>query len=291
MEHSHLRIMRNFVERKLTIWPEFTAALVVGSVATGEARSDSDVDCILIFDKFNEGIVPAEFVWNPSTDTFHTIFDVEATDVGGVQVDANRVELSNFLNQEWSDDLKHDLAHALMIYDRHQTVSQAIEEKLSYSDTLRISRIQNHLGWASYHLEEWRLQGWVERGGIESAHDQITAALEQIIQLLHAYNREWLPSRYRWLVSTSRLKWLPTKCLENLRDAICQVSPDKESLLKRRSVLISVLNSIRKKLEEDDLLSSPLDAFVADHPGLGYAHNFDSWLEEHQSLIAAREGS
>lgn len=119
------------MERKLTIWPEFITALDVGSVSTGEARSDSDVDCLLIFDQFDEGIVPAEFGWYPATDTSHTIFEVEVTEVGGVQVDANRVELGDFLNREWSEDLKHDLAHAFMIYDRHQTLAQAIEEKPS----------------------------------------------------------------------------------------------------------------------------------------------------------------
>ena len=65
---SQVALMREFVRRKLEVWPEFVAALVVGSIAHGEARSDSDVECVLVFDPLDEAIVPAEFVWVPATD-------------------------------------------------------------------------------------------------------------------------------------------------------------------------------------------------------------------------------
>src|SRR5699024_11035722 len=107
MESSHVGLMREFVNRKLVDWPEFIAALITGSVAHGEARPDSDIDCILIFDQVNEAIVPAEFVWDPSSDTYCTIFETEATSGNGIQIDASRVALEEFLDQEWPEHLKH----------------------------------------------------------------------------------------------------------------------------------------------------------------------------------------
>lgn len=285
MESSQTGLMREFVNRKLSGWPEFTAALIVGSVAHGEARPDSDVDCIFIFDHMNHAIVPAEFVWNPESDTYHTIFEIEATEVNGIQVDADRVELEEFMNRDWSEDLKHDLSHALVIYDRFDTVAPAINARLKYPDSLRFSRVQHHLLWAAYHLEEWRLSGWLSRGGLESAHDQITAALEEIIQLLHAYNREWLPPRYRWIVSAQNLDWLPDTFAKSVVEVITHVTPDPQSLLKRQRTLNSILDSIRGQLEFDGLLASPVEAFVASHPDLGYAHNFDDWKRENRKIM------
>jgi len=285
---SQLELMRRFVHRKLEVWPEFVAVLIVGSVAHEEARSDSDVDCVLVFDKLDEAIVPAEFVWVPATDSYHTIFEVEASDVGGIQIDAKRVALDDFRCQEWSESFKHELAHALVLYDRQQSVAEILKKRVAYPESLRLSRIRDHLGWAEYYLEEWRLLGWIDRGGIEGAHDQLTAAFEELIQLLHAYNREWLPWRYRWMVSAQRLSWLPDDYPQRAVEITSRVSANKESVLKRRSEIISVLNDTLDRLQSEGLLAGPDEAFIAAHSGLGYAHNFDVWRGAHQKLLKMR---
>jgi len=285
---SQIELMHRFVHRKLEVWPEFVAVLIVGSVAHGEARPDSDVDCVLVFDKMDEAIVPAEFVWAPATDSYHTIFEVEASDVGGIQIDAKRVALDDFRRQEWPESFKHELAHALVLYDRRQSVAEILKQRVAYPESLRLSRIRDHLGSAQYHLEEWRLLGWIDRGGIESAHDQLTAAFEELIQLLHAYNREWLPWRYRWMVSAQRLSWLPDDYPQKAVEITSRVSATKESVLKRRSEIRSMLDDTLDRLQTDGLLAGPDEAFIAAHPWLGYAHNFDTWRGTHRELLRMR---
>ena len=285
---SQVELMRQFVHRKLERWPEFVAALIVGSVAHGEARPDSDVDCVLVFDKLDEAIVPAEFVWVPATDAYHTIFEVEASEVGGIQIDAKRVALDDFRRQEWPESLKHELAHALVLCDRRQTVTGIIEERVAYPESLRLARIQDHVGWAAYYLAEWRLLGWIDRGGIESAHDQLTAAFEELIQLLHAYNREWLPCRYRWMVSAQWLSWLPDDYRQRAAGITSRVAANRESLLERRREISAMLDTTLDRLRSEGLLADPDAAFIAAHPGLGYAHNFDAWRGAHQKLLRER---
>lgn len=46
----------------------------MGSVATGAARADSDIELVLFMDPVNLHLVPAEAIWAPGTDTFHSIF-------------------------------------------------------------------------------------------------------------------------------------------------------------------------------------------------------------------------
>ena len=96
-----------------------------------------------------------------------------------------------------------------MIADRGGTSGLLLQERLQYPDALRQCRVAEHFDRAGYYSEEWRVQEWVVRGGLEGAHDQLTATFEEVIKLLHAYNRAWLPWRYRWLVSARKLAWLP----------------------------------------------------------------------------------
>ena len=96
-----VRLTRLFIDRDLEVWPEFRAALIGGSLAPGENRVDSDVDCIFVFDQLDERVVPAEFVWVPQTGSYHSIFEVEASDVGGVQIDAWRVSTEEFRSTTW----------------------------------------------------------------------------------------------------------------------------------------------------------------------------------------------
>lgn len=286
--NSQLELMHRFVHRKLEVWPECVAVLIVGSIAHGEARSDSDIDCVLVFDKVDEAIVPAEFVWVPATDSYHTIFDVEASEVGGIQIDAKRIALDHFRHQEWPEGFKHELAHALVLYDRHQSVAEIIKKRVTYPESLRHSRVRDHLSWAEYYFAEWRLLGWIDRGGIESAHEQLTAAFEELIQLLHAYNREWLPWRYRWMVSAQRLSWLPSDYPKRVVKITSRVAANTESVLKRRGEIISMLDDTRDRLQSEGLLADSGEAFIAAHPGLGYAHNFDAWKDAHQKLLKTR---
>ncbi len=283
-----IRLARLFVERELDPWPEFVAALIVGSVAHGEARPDSDVDCILVFDPLDERIVPAEFVWIPETDSCHTIFEVEASEVGGVQIDAKRMSLEEFRTREWEEGFKHDLADALVLRDRSGEVTAVLEERLRYPEELRRSRVAKHCARAWYYAEEWRLKAWLARGGPACAHDQLDAAFGEVVELLHAYNAVWMPWRYRWLLSALKLPWLPEGFGESADAIVAAASPTEESLAERRSSVVRVLDAIGSELRAAGLLADPGEAFAAAHPELGYGHNMDAWRRGHERLLGER---
>lgn len=283
-----IHLARLFVERGLEPWPEFVAALIVGSVAHGEARPDSDVDCILVFDPLDERIVPAEFVWIPATGSYHTIFEVGASEVGGIQIDAKRVSLGELRTHEWEEGLRHDLASALILADRRGKVAAVLEERLRYPDELRRSRVAEHYARARYYAEEWRLQAWLARGGPACAHDQLDAAFGEVVGLLHAWNAVWIPWRYRRLLSALKLPWLPEGFGESADAIVAAASPTEESLAARRGSVVRVLDAIGSELRAAGLLADPDEAFAAAHPELGYGHNMDAWRRGHERLLRER---
>jgi len=285
-----VRLIRLFIEHELEVWPEFRAALIVGSIAHGENRVDSDVDCIFVFDQLDERLVPAEFVWVPQTGSYHSIFEVEASDMGGVQIDAWRVSTEEFRSGEWDEGLRHDLAVAIVIADRDGTSSLLLQERLQYPDALRQCRVAEHFGRAGYYSEEWRVQEWIGRGGLGGAHDQLTAAFEEVLKLLHAYNRVWLPWRYRWLVSARKLPWLPDGFHESVQTIATSVSQSQESLVQRRAAVTRLVDAIGVRLRAEGLVAEPGEAFRATHPGLGYGHNMEAWRQGHREILKERSG-
>jgi predicted nucleotidyltransferase len=282
-----IRLTRLFVERKLEPWPEFLAALVVGSVANGEGRPDSDVDCIFIFRRLDERVVPAEFVWQPETDKFFTIFDAEADQIGAVQIDAGskRVALDEFLAADWEEDLKHELSQAIVLFDRDNSVMPRIAEKLHYPDEFRVERVAVLTTAIEQSLETWRLQSWITRGGLMCAHEQLSAAFEDVLKLLHAVNRAWLPWRYRWLISALKLPWLPVDFASRAQDAYRNGNLTDADLWRRQAILLQLLEDIRDYLKADASLALPANAFAQAHRDLGYAHNFEAWIVAHREFL------
>ncbi len=286
-----LALMRQFVERNLEPWSEFQAALVVGSVAHGEARVDSDVDCIFLFDPLDERIVPAEFVWSPTTDTYSTIFEVDALAVGGIGIDSHRMSVAEFFSSEWEEGFKHELALAIVLFDREAKIAPLLAERLRYPDSLRLERIREHYFEADSCSEEWRVRAWVKRGGPLCAHEQLAVALEEIIALLHAYNRTWLPWRYRRLISTLKLRWLPEGFAESLPAILCEVAPTEESVARRGRRTVDLLETVADQLRAEGLLTNVPDAFAAAHTALGYAHNMGAWHQAHREQLRERGSS
>ena len=282
---------RQFIERKLEPWPEFQAGLVVGSFAHGEARVDSDVDCIFLFDHPDERIVPAEFVWSPTTDTYSTIFEVDALAVGGIQIDARRMSVAQFCSSEWEDGFKHELASAIVLFDRERTIAPLLAQRLQYPDSLRLKRIREHFFEADRCSQEWQVRAWVRRGGPLCAHEQLAVAMEEIIALLHAYNRTWLPWRCRRLISTLKLQWLPDGFAESVPAILCGVAPSEESVARRWQRTVDLLKTIADQLQAEGLLTNVSDAFATAHTALGYAHNMGAWEQAHRELMLERGSS
>ncbi len=60
----------NFIEIELAREPAVQAVIGIGSIASGLARADSDIDAVVFLDPFDAYIIPAEFVWHPSDRSF-----------------------------------------------------------------------------------------------------------------------------------------------------------------------------------------------------------------------------
>lgn len=285
-------LARTFVERKLVPWPTFEAALIIGSIGHDEDRPDSDVDMVLLFDPLDLRIVPGEFVWTPADDQFHTI-RIEASDIGGVQIDAKRLSVGHLEQGELDDGFKHELAHAIPLFDRSGRVTKILEHRLSYPGERRRALALRHRGLAGIYQSKVAARGrerWTNRIGWAGLIDLLVAGLEEVVLTIHAYNGEFPPYRYRRLLSVERLDWIPGG-FAAFRDAVLSpaLADSESNFLRANEAFDSVLAEVDARFRELGWAEDAGHLWVLSHPDLGFAYNMEEWKQAHEALLAERE--
>ncbi len=280
------RLFMQLLDRHLAPVRSFVGAVLIGSRIHDEHRPGSDVDCVLIFEEVDDRVIPGEFVWTPDDDAFHSIFEVAATEVGGLQVDAigRRLSWAEFSEGPWPEGLTHDLALSRVVFERGRDVSGLIARRTLYGDDIQLERLGDAMAWLDYHLEAWRLELWVQRGGLIGAHDQLDAAFEQLVSALHAYNRRWMPWRYRRLVSALKLPWLPADFAEHVESL--RTDPTSASLEARAEILRRLQSELMSKLDDEGLGDDVRKRWSLPFRGLGFASSMDAWQQAHDQWTA-----
>jgi len=97
--------LMDFIERELVSEPAVKAVIGIGSLSSGLARPDSDIDAIIFLNPFEWYIVPAEFKWRPSDRSFQSIFSHMPESEKYMQFDFARFDLAQWsdLSFEWAE--------------------------------------------------------------------------------------------------------------------------------------------------------------------------------------------
>lgn len=158
---------------------------MLGSVATGTARDDSDIDVALFMCPLERYIVPAESIWRPDDDTFHSIVSEDITaGPDDLQLDIHRYDLSLWRSpgHEWPEPTRAELATGWIAFDRDGEVPTLVAEHVTYDDGHRLHQLDEALVWLDQHLDRDKLvQRWETLEAVV-AHDRLQAAYEYLVQ-------------------------------------------------------------------------------------------------------------
>ena len=287
-EHK-LKLVRQYVDTELKAWPEVQGMVVVGSVARGVCRPDSDIDTYVFFHPtVEEAVVPAEFMYVFSTREYHDIFTDETTvapDGDCIHLDVKRVGMSVLEGQNGLDEGERaQLANGIVVWDREGRLTPRLAVYVTYSEDLQRERLLEHLSWSDYLLAERQILKWIDRCGQLAAHDQLITAAEHLIQTLFAYNRQWKPHRTLWLEELSRLEWQPEGLRSTLEEALVIRALTQEDLHRRLVKLQDLFGAITVRLVQDGFLPAEDPSFWIfreTHCQLGYSYNMPEWREAH----------
>lgn len=269
-----------YIQHEVTQVDAVQAIIVIGSVCTGNARPDSDIDGIVFLDPFDEYGVPAEAIWRPEDNTYHSSF----AGVKGVAVDFTRLDLAQWRDPtfSWPEPRRAELSSGWIAFDRGDTIVQLIAERTEYDDGTRQARLDEAIIWLDQHLG-WNQPPRVwENLGPLIAHDRLSAAYFYLVQALFAINRRWRTWRNREMSAVLALPWLPQEFELRVLQATMAADPDHAAYQARVEAMDSLFHAVLAKVQADgDYGREPIkEAFIRLNEEPGRAWNMADW--EHQ---------
>lgn len=274
--------LSDFIDQILKPEPALCAVNGVGSIAFGTMRPDSDIDAVLFWDNVDPYIVPAEFIWVPESNTYHSIFEANVPETG-IQFDFQHFDLNEWADPGfvWSEGQCAAFVESWLVYDRDGSVAQLLTERTTYTASLR----REHLDQALLDMEliwDDPTPLW-ENLGAAVAFARAQVAYDALTRALFACNWRWRPWRLREMTYLLTLPWLPADFVTRVITALNGPSIDLEGYCQRFLVLRGLCDDLLAQLaDEDGYGTDPIGAaFVRNHDRPGYAHNMDAWNAEH----------
>lgn len=277
--------LMKFIELELAPEPAVQAVIGIGSLASGLARPDSDIDAVVFLDPFDAYIIPAEFIWRPSDRSFHSIFSRKPGLAAGIQLDIQRLDLTQWADPAfaWPEGSCADIGGGWLAFDRPGKAASLIAARTAYTDAVRMARLDEALIWLDQHLSDDRPQTRWRSLGPLAAHDRLQAAYGYLGQALFAYNRRWRPWRNREMPYLLALPWLPDDFENRLVGALWISSRDYAGYLSRVAALRGLFDDLVARLVADGLYSEDAvsQAFIRAHDEPGRSWNMDAWNLDH----------
>ena len=270
-----------YIEKEILTDTAVQGIVVIGSVAKGIARADSDIDAVVFLDPFDLYAVPAESKWRPEAGTFHSIF---ANLPDAIQLDFHRVDLAQWEAPSfaWPESLCAELNEGWVAFDRNGRIHPLIAERTAYKDEIRQQRLDEaiiHFDWLLD--EETTEQTWHNLGPVV-AHYRLHSAFEYLVQGLFAYNRHWRTLKSRELADLVELPWLPDQFEEQLLPAMNAIGTDHAAYEQRVTQLRQFFNALVDQCQQDGLYQKVVDeAFIRQHEEPGRAWNMEAWSRKH----------
>jgi predicted nucleotidyltransferase len=287
---------KRFIQEVLEPETAVKGIIGIGSIATGQMRPDSDIDAIIFLDPFDYHIVPAEAIWDPETDTFHSIFvENEQLHQQGLQVDFLRLKWPQWADPsfEWPEPRRAELSQGWIAFDRSGRLEQVIAMHTIYDYDTRLKRLDEAIIWLDQHLNWSKPQKNWETLGPLVAHDRLHAAFHYLVDALFAYNSMWRPWRNREMDALLQLAWLPDNFAERALVAANAPSLDYSGYEARREALQSLFADLLQQLVTNgDYTHVPIDqAFIRQSEEPGRAWNMEEWNKFRTVRKLSREDS
>jgi len=280
--------LSTFIQREVVPTTAVQGVIVIGSVAKGIARPDSDIDAVIFLDPYDLYAVPAESKWQPDQGTFHGIFSkVE----DGIQLDFKRVDLKQWSapDHAWPESICAELSEGWVAFDRHGHIQPLIGERTKFSDDIRQARLDDAIVRLDWLLNPAKVEQTWAALGATTAHYRLHSAYDYLVQALFAYNRRWRTLHSRELSDLITLPWLPAQFEEQLLQATNALAVDHDRYQQRVMVLRQFFNDLLVQCQQDGLYGPDAlsEAFIRQHDEPGRNWNMEEWTRLHQQRYRA----
>ena len=276
--------LATYIQKEVIKETSIQGIVVIGSVAKGTARSDSDIDAVVFLEPYDLYAVPAESKWQPDKREYYGIF----SDVGNfIQLDFfKRLDLRKWSQPTyvWPEPICAELSEGWVAFDRNGQIQKLIAEKTIYKDEIRQEKLDDALTKLDWLLKDSTIERTWDTLGSTVAHYRLHSAFDYLLQILFAYNRRWRTLRSRELADLVNMRWLPKKFDEQLLMLTNALTETKEGYLERAKSLKRCFEEVVEICQQDGLYGNKAvnEAFIRlyDEPGRDW--NMYEWNKKHK---------
>jgi hypothetical protein len=261
----------------------------VGSIALNTASEGSDIDVLVFMDPLDEYVVPAESIWCPWDDSFHSIFtEDQRVQNEGIQLDCKLCDLKQWQTDDavWTEGQRAGLAHGWIAFDRDGRVTTLLEARTRYDDATRIAKLDQSVNRLDQLLNrDAPANAWRKFGPL-IAFDRLNAGYDALIDLLFALNRRWRFWRDREMTHVLRLPWLPANADKRLLLAQHAPSLNEAGYLTQASTLAGLFKDCVSHLQVEGFYSDDptSEAFIRSTAGdPGRVWDLRAWSERRRN--------
>jgi predicted nucleotidyltransferase len=253
---NRIRKFRQIAEElasRIASYENVTGIVFIGGLVRGFADKFSDVDIIVFLSRRDEKVRKR-------------IRDlgVNAQRRLGVDVDLEVHFLEDFRKRKWDEVDRWEFSRVEVVFDPKGEVKKVFGEKLRVRKGFWVKRIVvcgEYLKWYCCPPKSdvgTVAECWVERGDLVSAHYCLGYAVELLIRVVYALNREFLPAPKWRLFYFYGLKWLPESYKRLLGEALLVKSFSVEDFGRRLEAIRRLWRGILPKIREETGLTTEL---------------------------------
>jgi predicted nucleotidyltransferase len=238
---------------KIVSFEGVTGIVFIGGLVRGFVDKFSDLDIIVFLSKRDEHLRK------------------QISDLGmdeqkrlGIDVDLEVHFLEDFKKWKWDEVDKWEFSRAEIVFDPKGEVKKIFRKKLRVPKNFWVKRIVvcgEYLKWYCCPPREnvgTVAESWIERGDLVAAHYCLNYAVDLLVRVIFALNREFLPAP-KWRIFYSYgLKWLPENYKRLLGEAMLVKSFSVKDFRRRLGAVRELWYGVLLKIREETGLTTEL---------------------------------
>ena len=182
----------------------------------------------------------------------------------GIDIDLEVHFLEDFKRLRWDEADKWEFSRAKIVFDPEGEVKKIFREKLRVPKNFWVKRIVvcgEYLKWYCCPPREevgTVAESWIERGDLVATHYYLNYAVDLLLRIVFALNREFSPAP-KWRIFYSYgLKWLPENWKRLLGEAMLAKSFSVKDFRRRLGAVRELWCGILPKIREETGLTTEL---------------------------------
>jgi len=217
----------------------------LGGLVRGFADKFSDVDIVVLLATRNQPLRKQLYALNSAMQKrFKTDIDLEVH------------FLEDFKKQEWDEIDRWEFSKAEIVYDPKGVAREVLDGKLKLPKDFWRERVVECAEYLKWYCCPPRAdvgtvaESWLERGDLLSAHYCLNYAVEMIVSIIFALNKEHLPAPKWRLFDSYHLKWQPRNHKKLISEAMKIKSFSVDDFNRRLIAIRKMWRDIVPKIED-----------------------------------------